>query len=430
MEFNWCEYNRISTQMANFSSKSDFQSRLKQIRDDIETKFNFVAHLVEERKNALLQILDDIMYEFEKKKNDTLEAIDLLESNKKQFSESLQNNLLSPLMSKQVDELEEKIVALKLECEEPNINLKWEENNVNELINSLGIITSEEGDLDFTNNTSTPDYECKKVPVACAVSRGQQIGEICDPRGISIDKKSGNIYVSDYGANRVSVFSPKYKFLFLFGTEDGTGKMSAPHGINIFRDKVYVTELTSHSLQVYTLKGKWVGKVGTHGSNPGEFDGPGDSFFDETNEDIYVCDSRNNRVQIFDAELQFKSIFTQNLNDPLRGRVHANSVIILENSDPTLHFFSKSGESLKSIVPRVYKSRFFDFEIDSDSKIILADVERHCVIVADYHGALIHQFGARGEKPEQFIQPWGLTLTGDGHILTTSCNAYGCLKVF
>ena len=50
--------------------------------------------------------------------------------------------------------------------------------------------------------------------------------------------------------------------------------MGTPAGICIKHNKVYVTQFSSHCLNVYSTEGKYLNSVGVNGRQELEFDGP------------------------------------------------------------------------------------------------------------------------------------------------------------
>ena len=128
-------------------------------------------------------------------------------------------------------------------------------------------------------------------------SRGKGRGEFNEPFDVKFDT-AGNMYVAEWDNGRVQVLDTSGQFIRAFGQE-GKGKLGWPSGLHIIVDKyVYVSDWSSHCIVVYETSGKFITSFGRHGQNEGEFDSPrcitscADGF-------IYVCDLRNNRVQIF-----------------------------------------------------------------------------------------------------------------------------------
>jgi len=88
--------------------------------------------------------------------------------------------------------------------------------------------------------------------------KGRGNGELVGPQYIALDA-AGNIFVTDYGNARVVVFNPDGEPLFTFGQKnDGFPGFTAPGGIAILDDRVYVADTVKGSLHVFDTSGNFV----------------------------------------------------------------------------------------------------------------------------------------------------------------------------
>ena len=123
-------------------------------------------------------------------------------------------------------------------------------------------------------------------------SKGSGPGCLDKPRNIAFGSDD-LVYVADSGNERVSVwskegtfkrqFKPKYDPLYITATND---------------NHLLITSYSSHTVMMYTLKGKLIHQFGAQGSDPGRFNLPYGICVDD-NELVYVVDYGNNRVQVF-----------------------------------------------------------------------------------------------------------------------------------
>ena len=179
---------------------------------------------------------------------------------------------------------------------------------------------------DFGNFTGEREQVCghgKNIKKTGGVGHGD--GELHEPSDVTVDK-SGKIYVADRGHATVKVFDSSGKFLFNFGTGTectsvtsifkflsfvpGSAKKQCDskdgefHYVNrILVDdygKVYVSDTENNRIQVFDSSGKFLYKFGKYGHENGEFDEPYDMALDSSGR-LYVVDIYNNRVQIFDT---------------------------------------------------------------------------------------------------------------------------------
>ena len=128
--------------------------------------------------------------------------------------------------------------------------------------------------------------------------QGSGKGQFNTPWDIACDR-TGNVYMADTRNNRIQVFTAKGKFLRMFGkTGGGRGELNLPVGVAVdSSDMVYVSEELNSRVSVFTTEGVFVTSLGSKGQKPGQF------FYSHglcvDSGAVYVCDSFNNRVQVF-----------------------------------------------------------------------------------------------------------------------------------
>ena len=149
-------------------------------------------------------------------------------------------------------------------------------------------------------------YKSKTQSIISACDRGSRDEQLNNPRGVTIDHSTGNIYVADQLNHCVKVFNNTAKYMFKFGDNRGEGKMYYPTGLVICCNTVLISQSNDHIL-VYQLDGKFVSRIGSSGSGDLQFKDPFGLTTDESNNDIYICDCNNNRIQIISQNFQYKS---------------------------------------------------------------------------------------------------------------------------
>ncbi|MEW6215486.1 MAG: PQQ-binding-like beta-propeller repeat protein, partial [Nitrospirota bacterium] len=163
---------------------------------------------------------------------------------------------------------------------------------------------------DSTGNVYAADSELRLIFVFDQEKKGLRFlgeGTLAGPIGLAIDNKRGIIFVSDSRFDKV------------FGLDKNTGKvvmsMGAPGEFNnpsgmVFdeeRDRLYVADTKNHIVRVFDRDGRPLFKIGQRGNSDGEFNFP--SYLAFRNGRLYVVDSFNFRVQIFDSEGNFLKKF-------------------------------------------------------------------------------------------------------------------------
>ncbi len=187
---------------------------------------------------------------------------------------------------------------------------------------------------------------------------------------------NGKIYVSDSEAKKVYVFNQDGLL------ETTVGKFMRPTGlaVNSLLARIYVVDTMAHQIRVYdSTSGKLLFDLGKRGEGPGEFNYPTNICLDSKG-NLYVTDSMNFRVQIFDQDGDFISSFGTAGDGP--------------------GTFSK---------PR-------GIGVDSDGHIYVADAEFDNVQIFNSEGHILLYFGTSGSKPGEFYLPAGLLVDSNDRI--------------
>ena len=274
------------------------------------------------------------------------------------------------------------------------------------------------------------DYSLKKQPVLAVGKKGTAHNELGQPRGLALDEPNQLIYIADRGNSRIQVVSFAGKFLKMFGQ----GILGSPQGIAVTEDNVFVTDIYLHAVLQFSKKDyKLVRRTGTYGGGEGQLNNPRALCIDY-NGDVYVADCDNHRVSVFSKELNFlKHLGTQQLNTPHDVKVTPNSVVVLDSSHNRIHFFSISGDLLRSYVTQgedgmVYVPEFFC--LDTAGNILISDWNRNNIKILSPSGQLIHEIGKLGHGRGELYCPFGICLSQTGVIFVVSRNSNFGLQSF
>lgn len=129
---------------------------------------------------------------------------------------------------------------------------------------------------------------------------------LATPVGIALDEK-GRVFVSDADLNLVLAFDEKDEVVLALGHEEG---LKNPSGIAIdkARRRLYVADSHLHQILVYGTDGAFLGRWGSRGPGPGQFNYPTNLALDDQG-NLYVVDTGNFRVEVLDPEGAFVSQF-------------------------------------------------------------------------------------------------------------------------
>jgi DNA-binding beta-propeller fold protein YncE len=202
--------------------------------------------------------------------------------------------------------------------------------------------------------------------------------------GLAIDD-SDRLFVSDGKMHRVLVFNPKHQV-----ENQITEGLVDPVGLAIDNENrfLYVVDTQQDQVIVYdadTLK--LLRRIGTGGKNhylttPGDFGAPQGVAVDKDG-DVYVTDTMNNRVEIFDADGKFISLFGKHGDGP------------------------------------GYFARPKGIAVDCDGHIWVADQMEDRLQVFDREGQLLTYLGEHGEYPGQFKALVGVAIDKQNRVFTT-----------
>ncbi len=136
------------------------------------------------------------------------------------------------------------------------------------------------------------------------------------PGGIAIDEENRFLYVVDTSAQRVAVFdADNFKFLRYVGGppksvgDDDPSTFSKPSNVAVDKEgNVYVSDTMNNRVQIFDADGKFISMFGKAGDGPGAFARPKGISIDSDSH-IWVADAFTNRIQIFDREGHLLAFF-------------------------------------------------------------------------------------------------------------------------
>jgi sugar lactone lactonase YvrE len=202
--------------------------------------------------------------------------------------------------------------------------------------------------------------------------------------GLALDDND-RLFVSDGKMHRVLIFNTKHEV-----ENQITEGLVDPVGLAIDTENrfLYVVDTQQDQVIVYDADTmKPLRRIGTGGKNhflttPGDFGAPSNVALDRDG-NIYVTDTMNNRVEIFDAEGNFISLFGKHGDGP------------------------------------GYLARPKGIAVDGDGHIWVADAYQDRVQVFNREGQLLTWLGGHGHNPGQFEALIGLAIDKQNRVFTT-----------
>ncbi len=174
---------------------------------------------------------------------------------------------------------------------------------------------------------------------------------------------------------------------------------------------------------------RFVKAWGKSGTQPGQFEDPIGIVVAE--DQIFVSDSGNHRIQVFDRQGKFLRSFGsqgENLGElsrPMSMGIHKDILYVAEYTNDRIQKFSlANGESQGVLGSSGSGAGEFDLPadvaVDDDGKIYVADFTNNRVQVLDASGKFLDQFGKTGSSgigAGSFNYPTGVGFLPDGNLL-------------
>ncbi|MHB1295790.1 MAG: flippase activity-associated protein Agl23 [Anaerolineae bacterium] len=161
------------------------------------------------------------------------------------------------------------------------------------------------------------------------------------------------------------------------------GQLARPKGIDHDAEgNLYVADSANHRIQVFDANGQALRQWGSQGAEPGQLQEPWGVAV-AANGDVYVADTWNHRIQVFDSEGQYKLAWG----------------VFGETSDP-----NTSGGLLYG--PR-------DLAFDSQGNLYVADTGNKRIIKFDAQHQMIGAVGGLGDAEGQLQEPVGIAIGPD-----------------
>ncbi len=256
-------------------------------------------------------------------------------------------------------------------------------------------------------------------------------GRLSQPRGVAVDAQ-GNVYIADFGNDRVQKFGPDGAFLKTWGAHGNLpSQFKQPGDLAVGRDGLlYVADTWNQRVQVFSPEGdyqrEWAGPyfgprgiavapdgtayladTGNHrirrfkadgvedlnwgglGTEPGQFTEPVGVAVDDKG-DVYVADNGNARVQIFDRDGKYLDAFEVDgwqqkvFSEPHLTVTPEGTIWLTVPVERVVRAYDRSGKLLKEIAGGNQPGAPFDrpMGIDYDPRtreLVVTDLENRLV---------------------------------------------------
>ncbi|XP_065919691.1 E3 ubiquitin-protein ligase TRIM71-like [Dysidea avara] len=211
--------------------------------------------------------------------------------------------------------------------------------------------------------------------------------------GIAVDKK-GYVYVADLTLHCIQKFNFNGEFISQLGSEGtANGEFQSPHGLMFQSDLLFVCDYNNHRIQV--LQNEQCSYCfGQHGTEPGNFNRPADLTMNNSEDQLFITDCGNGRVQVFTLKGQFLKIFGNFTSIPFRLQ------------EPAGIFYTPDGH------------------------LLISSNGTGCVLVFKEDGKFISAIQGTYQGKERFRHPCGVVMMDNGQIVIACGEGSNRLVVF
>ena len=399
----------MATSLQDNPSNTGSDNVFDTIRKRIEEKFSCIVQNIIDRKKILLMQLEVWEQDYIGTMSEVDLSLDKMTSEKvelEQLFSRARAQTTKKCMGEGLIELNRQISDLKENVNLPRITFLCESNELEWLISKLGVLDKVENQEEYI---PTRNYSLISEPKKRFEKLGTGKEKFNSPRGVLVEED--RIFIADMNNARIQVCTMEGKYV----TEFGKGVLLWPWEIVRCDNSLFVSDLKGNFLTKWSFKDFRIEKHSrsAKGSNPGQLVKPSGLAVDV--EEIFVVEYGNNRVSVFDLELQFKRIIANDAICEANGlRVRNNTVYIVERTG-IIKLFSKTGQLLSIIKKnRIFSNLICHFNFDSENNFLISDCDKNCLFILSPEGKLVHciQF-----KTFKLDQPFGVGVARDGNIV-------------
>lgn len=214
-------------------------------------------------------------------------------------------------------------------------------------------------------------------------------GKLAKPLGIDVDR-NGNLYVADSSAKVVMVYDPNGRFVRRIGNASWFDRL-ANVTVDPKGDRIYLVDVGGVASQQHRVRvvdaasGEHLFDFGKRGKEPGDFNFPRDLVVGKDGR-LYVVDSGNFRVQVFDRDGRFLKSFgtigrqVGQFARPKEIAVDpAGNIYVVDTAFGNFQIFSAEGELLMFVGSRSEQdgpARYMlpaGIYVDEDGRIYMVD---------------------------------------------------------
>ena len=260
------------------------------------------------------------------------------------------------------------------------------------------------------------------------------------PTYIAIGDK-GELFVTEFWDGQYTVLDAQGQRVLSVGSK---GKPPfedrGPTGIATDGEgNVYIASSTGHQVRKFNMRGEVVKSVEKKERNVGEFNLLHGVRYH--NHHVYVCDSYNSSIQVFDPNLNFVRLFGTHKNGTGPGLLQyprdidfdsQGNIYVVDSNKKQVLVFSNDGQYLYHFGQRAHGKEELSCPEGlcvAGDYVYVTELRSNRVSVFHTSGEFVHSFGKRGSGRGEFNDPYGIAIDDNGFVFVCDYTN-GRIQVF
>ncbi len=199
-----------------------------------------------------------------------------------------------------------------------------------------------------------------------------------------------------------------------------------PTSVTYLSEKYYVSYGFQNEIQSFDENSGNIKQFGSFGSSKGKFN---EAFhISSFNNKLFVSDSKNQRIQIFDLDGEFLDEISTNVNGitdsvPYNLDIYDDRVYVVDRNNSTILIFNLDWVLIEKIEvnPDISNSSLSGIDVN-DEMIFVADAGANMITIFDLDGNRLVDFGKFGERFGEFNSPQSIVSDGDKIFVADASN--------
>ena len=247
---------------------------------------------------------------------------------------------------------------------------------------------------------------------------------------------SNKVIVRNNSTDQLVVFDAQLRFLYEFGgTGNGHGRFRNATGMAVDnKGYLYIGDHTLHCIQKLTLYGQFISQFGCEGTAEGQFKIPTGLLFSQS-QLLFVCDSENHRIQVFLNEL-FSYTFGKfgnlpsyfNTPNDLALNSDEDQLFVTDKCNDRVQVFTPSGQFLRifgnfTVVPFKLLNPTGIY-YTPDNHLLITSYSNEFLFVFKEDGRFVSATEGIHKGKRRFSCPFGVIMLENGQIVIASVNTH------